>query len=350
MAVLSSDALFRALKRNAPDPVYYLYGDEDVLKEDVVDALRDAVLEPSTRDFNCDIRDATDLDAESLDALVETPPMLAERRLVVLRAIEGWKAKAGPRERLVRYLQKPNPTTVLVLIQGAGEEPLADYSRSATSVNLEPLAPERAAKWVAHRAKKAGLAIEPEAADDLVSAVAGDLRAIEAELGKLGGVAAGRAINPEDVAQQVGVRHGETAYDLADAALARDGPRAAQLVHAVLAQSDWSGVRVLSLLGTMLIGLALARAELDRGRSGRALTDALVEALRRTRPPKLRRYGEEAARWARSAEQWTAAEISAAIAAALAADQALKNTTLTDEVGILEQLVLGFAVRNEVAA
>jgi DNA polymerase III subunit delta len=350
MPVLSTDALFRALKRNALDPVYYLYGDEDVLKEDVVDALRDAILEPSTRDFNCDIRDATDVNAESLDTLVDTPPMLAERRLVVLWSIEGWKAKAGARERLVRYLQKPNPSTVLVLIQGAGEEPVAEYSRSATVVNLEPLAPERAAKWVAHRAKKAGLAIEPEAAEHLVKAVAGDLRAITSELGKLGGVAVGRAITAADVAQQVGVRHGETAYDLTDAALARDGARAAQLVRSVLAQSDWSGVRVLSLLGTMLIGLALARAEMDRGRRGRALIDALVDSLRRARPRSVRRYGEEAERWARSAEQWTAAEIRAAIAAALAADQALKNTTLTDEVGILEQLVLGFAVRSEVAA
>jgi hypothetical protein len=35
---------------------------------------------PPTRDFNLEIRRASELDAEALDALLSTPPMLAERR------------------------------------------------------------------------------------------------------------------------------------------------------------------------------------------------------------------------------------------------------------------------------
>jgi hypothetical protein len=47
---------------------------------------------------------------------------------------------------------------------------------------------------------------------------------------------------------------------------------------------------------------------------------------------------------------WTAAELSAALRATLAADRALKGTTVTDDRGIVMQLVLGFAAtRREVA-
>src|SRR5213593_762122 len=126
MAALSFDALFRGLKKGAADPVYYLHGDEDVLKDEAIRALLEHALESSTRDFNLDLRDASGLDAEALHALVNTPPMLAARRVVVLRGVEQVRKKSKVREALLHYLTAPNPTTLLVLVQAAGEKPDAD--------------------------------------------------------------------------------------------------------------------------------------------------------------------------------------------------------------------------------
>src|SRR5438128_1415756 len=39
MGALTFDALLRSLKQGAPDPVYYLHGDEDVLKDEAIRAL-----------------------------------------------------------------------------------------------------------------------------------------------------------------------------------------------------------------------------------------------------------------------------------------------------------------------
>jgi DNA polymerase III delta subunit len=50
--------------------VYYLYGDDDYLKDAAVRDLLDAAVDPSTRDFNCEIRRASDLDAETLSSLL----------------------------------------------------------------------------------------------------------------------------------------------------------------------------------------------------------------------------------------------------------------------------------------
>ncbi len=52
MGALTLDALFRSLKRGAPDPVYYLHGDEDVLKDEAIAAVLDRAVEPGARDFN----------------------------------------------------------------------------------------------------------------------------------------------------------------------------------------------------------------------------------------------------------------------------------------------------------
>jgi len=68
------------------------------------------------------------------------------------------------------------------------------------------------------------------------------------------------------------------------------------------------------------------------------------------RPYGLRGYKEEAANWSRWSTLWSAAELRAALKAALAADVALKTATVSDDRGIVMQLVLGFATMNREAA
>ena len=349
MASLTLDALLRGLKKGAPHPVYLLHGDEDVLKDEAVRALLEAAVDPTARDFNLDNRFAADLDAETFNALVNTPPMLAERRAVVLRGVDQLgKRKSKLRDELVRYLAAPNPSTVLILVAGAGEDPDAELARQATTVALAALEPERVPRWVTHHAGKLKLTLAPDAVDLLVAAVGNDLSGLARELEKLASLAGERPATAADVTALVGVRHGETVHDLVEAALERRAARAAQLVEPVLEQAGMSGVKIVTLLGTHLVGTALARAERERG-SGR-LEDVVFRHLLAARPYGLRGYKDEAARWARWSALWTAAELSAALRAALAADRALKGTTVSDDRGIVMQLVLGFAVPRREAA
>jgi DNA polymerase III delta subunit len=97
-------------------------------------------------------------------------------------------------------------------------------------------------------------------------------------------------------------------------------------------------------LAAALVGTALARAELDRGAPGARLESLLLAHLKRVRPYGVGNWEAAAARWARWAERWSAAELSQALRLALGADRALKSTTLTDERGLVEQLVLTLAV------
>src|SRR3989442_12561728 len=131
MAALTLAALLRNLKKGAPvsDTVSLLYGDEALLKDEGVRMLVDPAVR-SSRDFNLDVRFAPDLTPESFHALVNTPPMLAERRAVVIRGVEQLgKRKTKLRDEVLRYLASPNPTTMLVLVVAAGEEPDADLVR-----------------------------------------------------------------------------------------------------------------------------------------------------------------------------------------------------------------------------
>jgi len=356
MPALTLDALLRTLKKKgaaaAPEPIYLLHGDEEVLKDEAIRALLDAAV-GTNRDFNLDVRYAADLTPESFHALVNTPPMLAERRAVVVRGVEQLgKRKTKLRDEVVRYLTNPNPTTVLVLVVAAGEEPDAELARGSTAVLLEPLAADRVPRWLQHHASTLGVTLAPDAAELLLNAVGNDLSTLARELEKLASLAAGagRAVTPDDVTSLVGVRRGETIHDLVHAAMERQVARAAQLVEPVLEQAGMSGVKILSLLGTHLVGTAVARAERDRGASAARLPDVVLRQLLAARPYGLRGYKEEAAHWSRWSDVWSAAELSKALRAALAADNALKTATVSDDRGIVTQLVLGFAKLDREAA
>jgi DNA polymerase-3 subunit delta len=352
MAALTLDTLLRSLKKGArnPEPVYLLYGDEDVLKDEAIRALVAGIQTP---DFNLDVRFAPDLTPESFNALVNTPPMLAERRAVVVRGVEQLgKRKTKLRDEVIRYLAAPNPTTLLVLVVAAGEDPDAELVRAATAVVLEPLAAERLPRWLQHYASTLNVTVAPDAVELLLTAVGNDLSALARELEKLASLTAGtgRAVTSADVTSLVGVRHGETVLDLVEAALQRRAARAAQLVEPVLEQAGMNGVKILSLLGTHLVGTALARAERDRGTNVGRLPDTVFRQMLTARPYGLRNYKEEAANWSSWSAQWTAGELAQALRAALAADNALKTATVSDDRGIVTQLVLGFAVMKKEAA
>jgi DNA polymerase III subunit delta len=341
MPAHSFDRLFRSLTKGDLAPVYYLHGPEDVLKDEAVRTILDRALDPAARDFNYDQRSASQLDPEAIYALCYTLPMMAERRVVVLRDVEDWKRKTKGRAEFLRYLERPSSETVVILIQGAGEEDEdKELARGAYTVRFDPLPPERALKWMLRRAGQLGVTLEPEVAQHLVRAVGADLGALESELAKLASLPQDEPLTVERVGELVGIRHGETLWDWAEAVLDDQPARAIALLPRVLAQPGVSGVKLVTQLGTALVGVSLARSLLDKGARGSALENTLFRTLLKVRPWGLLGYKEEAARWARWAPQWTVGRLRAALRAARETDEALKTTTISDERGLLTDLVL----------
>jgi DNA polymerase-3 subunit delta len=177
-----------------------------------------------------------------------------------------------------------------------------------------------------------------------------DLGFLAGELDTLAALTGGRPGTQGDVAALVGVRRGETLSDLVEAALLRRVPEAVRLVEPVLAQAGMSGVRVVTALGTAIIGTALARAELERGVSPARLPDALFRHIVAVRPFGLGNWKEEAARWSRWAAGWQLAPLRHALRRTLAADCALKSSTVSDDRAIVAELLLTWATPRQEAA
>jgi len=350
MGPSSVESVHRSVKRGEIAPIYYLTGDADVLKDDLVATIVDAALEPTARDFNLDVRAAGDLDPASLHTLVETLPVLAERRVVVIKALEQWRKNARTWDALRRYLARPSPSTVLILVHGAGEPPDAGLARAGTHVDVAAPGPDALRRWVAARARRAGIEIDAEAIEHLVRAVGPDLAHLGMELEKLAAACGdGRPVTPAEVAQLVGVNRGETVEDWVDAVASRDVLRALALTDVVLPQAGVTAVRMLIALGTELVGLRLARALAGGGLAGARLERALLEELRRARPVSVKNWEAQARTWASAARHWTPDELDQAIRATYQADRALKSTTVSDDRATLRSLLLSLGAGRAAA-
>ena len=351
MPAQTYDALLRSLPKGELAPVYYLHGPEDILKDEAVEGILDRALEPGLRDFNLDQRSAGQLDPEAIFSLCTTLPMMAARRAVILREVEGWKRKPKTRAAFLKYLERPAAETVVVLVQSSSEEEAdKDLVRGTFSIACEPLAPERARRWLLRRAARLGVTLEDAAADHLLAATGGELGGVAAELEKLRALPPDQPLTADQVGALVGVRHGETVYDWRDAVLDGVAGRAARMIGPLLDQSGVTAVRLVSLLGTSLVGVALARSHYDRRVRAGQLERLVLERLRQLRIFGLPDWKAESAKWARWAAAWPADRVQGGLRAARDADQALKNTTISDERGILTDLVLRLAVERREAA
>src|SRR5688500_20289891 len=94
MPSLSFDSFSKQIKAGDIPAATYLYGEEDVLKDEAVRAVLDRVVDPGLREFNHDVRSAAQLDPDAVEALCTTLPMIADRRLVVIRVVEAWNMTA----------------------------------------------------------------------------------------------------------------------------------------------------------------------------------------------------------------------------------------------------------------
>jgi DNA polymerase-3 subunit delta len=339
MAANSLKLLRDAVKRKQFDGVYYIYGEDEFQKNDAVDQLVTAAVDPATRDFNLEFRRGGDLDAESVEALVGTPPMMADRRVVVIRDVNALR-KDG-RTRLDRYLERPSLDTVLLLVAGAGAKADKTLPKLSTPLEFNLLEDHRVPKWIAHYASTVfDVEITPEAAELLHSAVGNDLYQLVGELDKLASYTNGAVITEAAVGDIVGIKQGETLGDLLDKVLMHDAAGALELVPHVLMQPKTTAVSVVMALSTQMLAVAWGRARMDDGVPAGRLEGEFFSLLKQTGAFPMRPWGAAAKAWARAVPDWSARACDEAIAVLLSADVALKDTRVSSEEQVLATAVL----------
>ena len=327
MAAVSAERLLESLARGKLGGVYFLHGDEEFLKEEAVQSIVAAHIDPATRDFNYDELRATSADPETVASVCATPPMLAEWRVVVVREAQVLATNAKLRAAVEAQLERPQPGLALILVAQLPERSKAklweQLKKATKSVEFSPLSAADVPGWLIERAAVGGKTLEADAARSLAAAVGTELGVLAQELAKLNGYVGDRAaISRADVAEVVGAIPRQNRWDWIDMVGDRRFAEArAGLI--VLLDGPESGVGLVIGLGTHFLRLAIAA-----GGGERALGAAL--------PPHQRWL---AGRVARQARRWSLPALESALADLLRADRLLKSASL-GERAVMEELLL----------
>ena len=330
-------ALFNAIEKRAFDPAYHFAGDDDFRKNEALQLLVGAAVDPATRDFNYEARRGSEISGETLGSILGTPPMLAERRVVVVR--DAGSLKKDAKSAVEDYLRRPSPDVVLVLVQPSGEKPDPKFG-PATLVLFEPISGPQLSRWIAMRAEHQGTKISAGAAELLQSSIGNDLPQLNIEIEKLATYTSGAEIDEAAVAAIVGVRREESLTALLDAVGNRDAAAALRILPGLLEQPKSSGVFIVMTLGMQVLGTGFARARLANRVPPQRLSGEIMNMIKESGGYPGRSWTEAAHAWITAAPKWPTDHLFSAAIALHWADRALKESGRTTEEGILQSAIL----------
>lgn len=201
-------------------PVYLLMGTEPYYPDLVCDEIIKYALTDSERDFNQTVFYGLDTDAGTVASECRSYPMMAERRLVVVKEAQSMKTL----EDLATYASDPMESTVLViLMHGASADKrralYKNVQKKGVVLVSDALRDYEMPQWITSFYKSRGLDIEPAAAALLAEYAGTDMSRIMLETEKMQkNLPEGTVrVNAADIEKNVGISRQFSIFELTKA-------------------------------------------------------------------------------------------------------------------------------------
>lgn len=201
-------------------PVYLLMGTEPYYPDLVCDEIMKFALTDSERDFNQTVFYGLDTDAGTVASECRSYPMMAERRLVVVKEAQSMKTL----EDLATYASDPMESTVLViLMHGASADKrralYKNVQKKGVVLVSDALRDYEMPQWITSFYKSRGLDIEPAAAALLAEYAGTDMSRIMLETEKMQkNLPEGTVrVNAADIEKNVGISRQFSIFELTKA-------------------------------------------------------------------------------------------------------------------------------------
>jgi DNA polymerase-3 subunit delta len=266
MKALSRTELERSL-RESPQPLYLLLGTERFLRDTAARAITEAALHGTLlREFNESSFNLQRDSVHSAIAAAEQLPMMSERRVVRIR--DFGRLRESDEETLIRYLNNPAPSTVMIFITDD-----LDKRKKATKslldncvvVDFATLKDAEAKAWARTRLKELKTSADDAVLSEIISLVGTDVQTLFSEIDKLASAVAdtGRIV-PEVVDELIGRSRELSNFELGDHLLANNRKRALETLHRLL-DDGAEPVMLIGLIAGNFHRLALAKSLLAKG-------------------------------------------------------------------------------------
>ena len=214
------------------EKIYFLHGEEAYYIDQITDAIIANALEESERDFNQSILYGKDSDALSIISEAKGYPMMAERRLVVLKEAQDFKGI----EDLTPYFEDPSEQTIFVVNYkykkyDSRKKSLKAAAKNGIVFKSDKVPEYKLSDWISSFVKTEGFGITPKASILIAEFLGNDLSKISNELDKLKIlVEKGTTINEVHIEENIGISKDYNVFELVNAIAVRDITKANMIV------------------------------------------------------------------------------------------------------------------------
>ncbi len=214
------------------EKIYFLHGEEPLFMDMITNALVEHALQEHERDFNQTIKYGKEADALSLISEAKGYPMMAERRLVVLKEAQDFRGI----EDLVSYFDAPNDQTIFVLNYkyknyDSRKKSIKAAAKNGLVFKSEKIKEYRLPDWIKTHVVSKGYSISPKASMLLAEFLGNDLSRIVNEIDKLEIlVEKGTTINEIHIEENIGISKDYNVFELINAVGSRNVEKANRIV------------------------------------------------------------------------------------------------------------------------
>ncbi len=215
-------------------PVYVLMGDEPYYIDKICDYLAGNVLKPEERDFNQNVVFGADVNASQVVDLCKGYPMMAERRVVILKEAQNLRNL----EPLEKYFEKPVKSTVFVMCYKNGsidrrKKLLPRAELVGVVFESKKLYDRQLPSFIEKYLKERKATVEPKAVQMIADHIGCDLHRLTSELDKLliSLSEKDRRVTPDIVEREIGVSKDFNAFELRSAVINRDVYKANLIIN-----------------------------------------------------------------------------------------------------------------------
>ena len=228
------DSIMRDLKEGRYAPVYYLMGEEGYYIDKISDYIATHALPEDLRDFNQTICFGSDVSAAQVADIARRYPMMAERQVVIVKEAQNIKQT----DALERYMEKPNPQTVLVIchkngkVDGRKLKYVSAIRKAGILFESKRLSDRDLPPFIQDYFSQRHISIDAKSMQMIADATGTDLARLTTEMEKLATVlpADDQRVTPALVERHVGVSKDFNAFELRDAIINRNVYKANQIV------------------------------------------------------------------------------------------------------------------------
>lgn len=259
------------IKSGNIQPIYFLMGDEPYYIDKISDFIEETVLDESEKGFNQQVMYGRDVAIDDIVAAAKRFPMMAERQVIIVKEAQDLSRNI---EKLVSYVENPQPTTVLVLNYkykklDKRKKLHKAIAKSGLIYESKKLYENQVSDWIRRVLSGKNYQIEPKAAQMLVEFLGTDLSKISNELDKLILILPqGTIITPDHIEENIGISKDFNNFELRKAVGEKNIVKANRIIN-YFAENPRNNplVMTISLLNSFFTQLLLFHGLQDKSKN-----------------------------------------------------------------------------------